>query len=408
MKRPDQVRAEFKRLEWDHRRNFRDHLLGARPCSECSLSPPTSAAAIDNIPEYRAFIEGWREVDRQLPGRVIWESRKLRVLLEQELPVRIRLPTIVDLAQFIGADATARLRRIYERLKPLRALGEQLGRTAEANIHRIEAMPDADFQCLLRALPQLHRDMGVGTTTLRTLPLDGVDTKLVERYEGLIEILLEGWQDVDVSTSGGLRAWLGCVEKGQDRLMVKPLGTDMLAAFYGASQFWVTSQTLTAMAMPGTHVLVIENNDSGLNLPVIEGAIAVIGTGGNLDWLTAPWIRNRRVIYWGDIDSWGLQLLATARRKAPQTVSVMMDIATWSAHPECVVIEPESCEVPDAWLTPEEIRLRETLKGHLTGHARLEQEKLRQEWINANLVTCFNGQSTSGHANADTKDGATE
>jgi hypothetical protein len=81
------------------------------------------------------------------------------------------------------------------------------------------------------------------------------------------------------------------------------------------------------------------------------------------------------VAYWGDIDTWGLAMLATARSHLPHLHALLMDRATFDAHRPMAVPEPTHAQLPLAGrLLPDEIAFDQTLRTLTAG--RLEQEFL--------------------------------
>ncbi len=56
----------------------------------------------------------------------------------------------------------------------------------------------------------------------------------------------------------------------------------------------------------------------------------MLGAGLNLGWLAAPWLQERTVAYWGDLDTWGLHMLAIARGHVPHLHALLMDRATFT------------------------------------------------------------------------------
>jgi len=57
--------------------------------------------------------------------------------------------------------------------------------------------------------------------------------------------------------------------------------------------------------------------------------------------LQALWLDDRALAYWGDLDTWGLSMLAMARLQRPHLKALMMDAATFSEFaPRHAVIEP--------------------------------------------------------------------
>lgn len=80
--------------------------------------------------------------------------------------------------------------------------------------------------------------------------------------------------------------------------------------------------------------------------------------------------------YWGDIDTWGLRLLANARQCVPQVTSLLMNQETYASHVATNgVAEPITAGAiaPDA-LLPAEMELY--------GHLLLQEKgRLEQEFI---------------------------
>ena len=123
----------------------------------------------------------------------------------------------------------------------------------------------------------------------------------------------------------------------------------------------------------------------------MQDTIAVLGAGLNLGWLAAPWLQGRRVAYWGDLDTWGLHMLAIARDHLPHLQALLMDAATFSAHHPLAVAEPvHAPQTACGALQPDEAALVEHLRAQDKG--RLEQEFLPTDtvhravrpWVNDN------------------------
>ena len=106
----------------------------------------------------------------------------------------------------------------------------------------------------------------------------------------------------------------------------------------------------------------------------------MLGAGLNLGWLAAPWLQERSVAYWGDLDTWGLHMLATARSHLPHLHALLMDAATFSTHQSLAVAEPvhapeSACDT----LQPDE----KALMGHLRAQ---EKGRLEQEFLPTDVV----------------------
>jgi hypothetical protein len=105
-----------------------------------------------------------------------------------------------------------------------------------------------------------------------------------------------------------------------------------------------------------------------------------MGLGLAVDQLNAiGWLRSApRHLYWGDLDTHGFAILARARRRFPNTVSVLMDEDTLLAHRKLWVQEPTPCRVegPEG-LSVAELGVYEGLRANRWGdRVRLEQERI--------------------------------
>jgi hypothetical protein len=90
-----------------------------------------------------------------------------------------------------------------------------------------------------------------------------------------------------------------------------------------------------------------KNLNTGISLPDIDGTVAFMRLGLAVDQLEAiGWLRRaQRHLYWGDFDTHGFAILARARLRFPNTVSVLMDEDTLLAHRKLWVREPTPCRV---------------------------------------------------------------
>lgn len=340
---------------------------------------------------FRNFVREWEMEDQRKPGVVRWDSRSLRGIGDARVPTHLLLRGTWDLAQFLGVHAVERLGELKKRFMPFVELGEELKAAAEERCHDLEKLPVEACQQIASAVRQFRRGIGDGLY-LRALPLQGIDTKFVERRRALVEYFANAREHGAIEEAGGLLAWLGCLSKGQDKVIFRVLCPDLRQQLWGLDPVWVATETLSASEPRAKRLLVVENDISGLALPDCPDTVAVVGCGGNLAWMGAPWVQNMSVGYWGDLDTWGLKLLASARNYAPHLNPIMMDDRTWEAHPEAVVLEPESAHMPTNGLADEELKLFATIRGTGACGHRIEQEKLMPDWI-AGEIGCWVDQT---------------
>ena len=209
---------------------------------------------------------------------------------------------------------------------------------------------------------------------LRLLSGHGVDTKFFERNRKLLVRLLDSRYGGEVSEQG-LHGFLDATPDGEHWLLLVPLQSGLLP--FKIQQ--VRSQelaTLTQDLIKASRILVVENRQCWHSLPGLDDTIAILGSGLDLDWLRAEWLEGKDIAYWGDIDTWGLAMLARARQRRPQLVALLTDRETFERHAarNAVSESVRAGEEPPDALNDEE---RDLYRWLLTReHGRLEQEYL--------------------------------
>lgn len=380
---PEQVYALVTKREWLHRGNLKARLLGERPFPiRIALKPPTSRAILANLTHFQRYVSAWRQFPQQ--QWLEWEERNYRTLGLQRVPVALVLEDITSLLAYLGKEAQARSDSWVRNMTPLLAIDNKLYPVLVNYLELLASLPLIDIQRLQQLIPQLKPGMGNGQY-LRALPLQGVDTKFLEHYVRLIGDMLDCLHDGEIVAQGGLAQWLDIKESHKGWLTVRPLCANAQAKLGGLALFQLTADELRQQPLPATRILVVENVQSGLGLPLLADTIAVSGGGKNVSWLDAPWLVDKQVAYWGDIDSWGLHFLSHARAKLPQLTALMMDHATVMHYSEMMVDEDSSMTALPTHLTADELALFEALIAKSYPGTRLEQEKLAPDYIQQQL-----------------------
>jgi hypothetical protein len=212
---------------------------------------------------------------------------------------------------------------------------------------------------------------------LRAISLAGIDSKFFERHHALIIRLLDLRYDNEASRQG-LETFLDAWRGSDHWLLLADLGSPRILPF---PQLRVRAPDLADNDLYASSLLIVENESCIHVLPRnLRGVIAVLGTGNNLSWLSSAWAQRIPVGYWGDIDTWGLTLLARARDYAPNLLPMLMTRETYNLHSSSAVPEkiPASAAAPTN-LTPTETSLYYHL---LTS----ERGRLEQEFLPATLV----------------------
>lgn len=377
---PDTIQQRLRTLEWDNRKNLRDRLSGARTVTmKVSLKPPTGKQALADLDHFNHFINQWNQSPWQC--FVSYESRKYRQIGRRKIPVKFELSSFEQLVQVLGRSARNYTERWQTVMQPLLHHNAGLYPVLIQHLQWLEENNELQATRLVQVLQQLHAGMGEDCY-LRALPLQGIDTKFVETHEALLIDILDFIHNGEVSGAGGIRQWLDCRNNPGNWVLVRPLCQQTRNALGGLHILQIDTETLQQKELSAEHILMVENDQSGLCLPEVKNTIAVISGGNNLSWLdNNQWLKQHHTLYWGDIDSWGFGFLDNARRKQPHIESIMMDVKTVNQFSAQMVEEAQSRWLPLSHLTTAEQQLYIDLsRGQYPGN-RLEQEKLSQDYI---------------------------
>lgn len=136
------------------------------------------------------------------------------------------------------------------------------------------------------------------------------------------------------------------------------------------------------LRLPLRQVLIVENKTTlytTLTLPKMDKTIAIFGQGNAVTNIQdAKWLNNISVLYWGDIDAHGFEILSRIRKHFRHTKSVLMDKTTFEKFFENDSGKPTT-DTTTLNLTENESELYNLLK---TNNWRLEQEKIPFDYVN--------------------------
>lgn len=329
-------------------------------------------ARIERDPEIvRAHIHAWNTVST---GEVEWEDARYRSTVQ---PVRIPVFwKIARPAQWAEACADRLVTAEYASMARLCAATPEV-------FHQIwigkTHLWQGKSEEVLRQAAQVAIALSPGCAEgrpLRSLPIAGVDSKFYENHRTLLLAMLDIRFDGEASTVG-LEAFLGADLEDSHWVLLADLAGGLLSF---ALQRVNTRELATTRELPGTHLLVVENERCLHQLPVrMPGTLAILGPGLDLGWLRNPALDGKVLAYWGDLDTWGLRMLGLARAARPELTALLMDAETFDSYaPGKAVKEIQPAELPpDRTLSANEQKLFERLK--YLDRGRLEQEFLPTE-----------------------------
>jgi hypothetical protein len=133
---------------------------------------------------------------------------------------------------------------------------------------------------------------------------------------------------------------------------------------------------VAGLNLPCCKVFIVENIMNFLTFPDVRQSVVIWGRGFAVENLKAvKWLKDKTIVYWGDIDPQGFQILALLRSRYPQTKSMMMDLETFDLFQPYTVQATDCKQDTLNHLTAGEKRLFQILINQHDRN-RLEQEKI--------------------------------
>jgi hypothetical protein len=207
---------------------------------------------------------------------------------------------------------------------------------------------------------------------IREITLEGIDTKYIEKYKKIIDILLSCLTQTEPLSS--LREY--AFEKKYSlkyplpQVRFRILDADLYIA--GLSDITLTIEEFERLDIACERVFIVENQITTLAFKDTKKSIVIFGSGYKVGILkNVAWLQQKKLYYWGDIDSDGFAILSQIRGYFPAIESFCMDAETFERYKEYVVEDPKAQTKQLQHLTQEEKLLYESLHKQ-----RLEQERI--------------------------------
>ncbi|MCD9047887.1 Wadjet anti-phage system protein JetD domain-containing protein [Luteimonas sp. MHLX1A] len=388
MRTPEQVRD---RLTVIWRRRWTDWLGGAGewPLS-LPLDPPTEAQASANWSTFARWVETWQGYAG--PGHVRRATRAWSRMGSQAVPTHVEFASAADVAQTLGSIAAAEFRQADARFTERLAAWPDLEVSLRDQAAWLQALADEDYARAVRVFDWLSAHPGCGLYA-RQLPVAGVDTKWLERHAAPIAALLAA----RLSLPKGPLATVAGLAVDPPKRRIRLLDPAMRERYGGLSDLTVRLDEFAALDLGAQVVLVVENLQSVLACEELAGGVVIAGGGfAATELARLPWLRDVPLLYWGDIDIAGFQILSALRQHLPQARSCLMDESTLMLHRTLWSVDPHPPRVTGlGYLTPEESTVAQGLVDGRWGHGvRLEQERIAWPHAWTDIVLAANAAMT--------------
>ncbi|MGH2508913.1 MAG: Wadjet anti-phage system protein JetD domain-containing protein [Ktedonobacteraceae bacterium] len=316
--------------------------------------------------------------------RIEWHTLQKHALSTQTLPMRIWLDTPEDLLYLIEKEDE--FDAFQQDIALLRQLVPPLASWAERFPKKLIEQHGAWSGLLVACRYFLaHPRPGL---YIRELPIN-VHTKFVEQHLGILRDLLDYVLPAEAITqnSPSFQQRYGLREE-ETLIHVRFLGEQLRTRYaLPLNEICVPCSQLAKLDFSGQICVLTENKMTFLTLPPLPNAIALFGGGFQVGSLVAvPWLRACPILYWGDLDAQGFQILSQLRSIFPHTISLMMDETTFAAFIEFRVLGTP-CRVRQLpHLTTEEHALFLRLAQE---ESRLEQERISHAYALQQVQNCL-------------------
>lgn len=348
-----------------------------------SLGAPTEAEVMADLAAVQSWSQAWRQWCG--PGSVELEPRRWVRVGNQDLPTRLSLASPGEVAALCGQDR--RWAKAVVRRESLVATWPRLAGNARLGRHFdvLTDYSDNDFERLVAVVRWLEANPA-SNLYVRQLPVVGVDTKWLEKRQGLVAELL--CLVTGLEQAGEFFEVTG-LRRLPHRVRVLVLCPELRRSVGGLRDFEAPIEDVVQLALTPKRILLVENHACATALGDMPGCVVFAGLGKAVGVLgRVGWAQGAPALYWGDIDTHGLVILNTARAALPGLRSVLMDVATLVEFKELGVHEDvQAVESGLEYLTAEEAELLEGLRSGRWGlKLRIEQERLPWVVVEAALV----------------------
>lgn len=217
---------------------------------------------------------------------------------------------------------------------------------------------------------------------IRELPIN-VHTKFIENNQSIITELLDIINKNHICQNENKFEKRFNLKFREPLVRLKILDKNISQNYFsGIDDISIPISQFEKLNLPLRKVLIVENKTTlytTLTLPKMNEAIAIFGQGNAVTNLqNAKWLNDIIVLYWGDIDVHGFEILSRIRNYFQHTQSILMDKRTFEQYFENELGKPTT-DSTSLNLNEKEKELYNLLK---INNWRLEQEKIPFAYVN--------------------------
>ena len=322
----------------------------------------------------RSSISALRESSKEVCGfgySVRWERHKLKAAGggTNDVPAEIFVESESDLLRLI--DKQNEFAEFQNAVTKIRT-----------NLPQLESWIVANWKTLMKSAAQVDELIHVTqwfqqnpnpNCFAREVPLK-IHGKFIEENTSV----LQQWFDAcnvasradedNFSRRYGLRDWeplitFRCLDKSIQQRLNLPCAEAAVPLDY-----------INSVDLSDANVFIVENLTNVRTFPEVDNGIVIFGMGSRVVELRSIiWLKDKPVVYWGDLDIYGLRILANYRKQVGPAQSILMDRATLQKYGGLSPKNKYQSIEPPMLLEPHEVAAFEICSQE---NLQLEQERI--------------------------------
>lgn len=334
-----------------------------------------------SLAEYEKEIQALVSQSKEKKGygySIDYQTVKTKTIGTQSLPASIYFDTEKDFLKYLGKEKEVEI--LKNNFKKIISTFPELKEWAVRNLLRI-IQYQSEWESILKVCSYFKNNTRPNLY-IRELPIR-VHTKFIERNQSIIKDVLDALISDHINKDERYFEKRFNLKYSEPQVRFKVLDKKISQdCFSGLDDIAIPVSHFESLKLPISKVLIVENKTTlytTLTLPKMEKTIAIFGSGYSVLFLkNVEWFKNIELLYWGDIDVQGFEILSQFRDFFPQTKSVLMDHQTFDSFFENDLGKISNISIGFN-LTASEEKLYNILKQN---NWRLEQEKIPFEYVN--------------------------
>lgn len=359
---------------------FLQSLVDSKPFEKLVICGDKSYTK-SSLPEFEKEIQQIISQSKEKKGFgyiLEFQQVKTKSLGIQDLPTSIFFDTEKDFLKFLGKEKEVELFKTS--VEKINNAFPELKDWIIKNPIKVLKNQD-EWENILKVC-QYFKQNPKPNLYIRELPIK-VHTKFIERNRSVIRELFNILISEHINSEEKEFEKRFNMKFAEPQIRFKVLDKVIAEKFFsGIDDIAVTISQFEKLNLPIKKVLIVENKTTlytTLTLPTIVGAIAIFGSGyGVYNLKNVHWFTNLELLYWGDIDVQGFEILSQFRSYFQQTKSVLMDFVTFGKFFENDLGTQTNLST-SLYLNDNEQKLYDILK---INNWRLEQEKIPYDYVN--------------------------